>query len=365
MDVDDNLKNFLTFQNGISKGPKRIIGSIKRVLDFKHALASASLLMLLTSGCAAGVTAAGYTTFPAPAEKPAAVSTSTQDKTNKESAPPSVASTPPAAEPVEHEKELQRDEVKFVREHPYNVKDIKVPVIMYHKFLERTSDINVKNFDLEVTVDEFKQGLINLKNEGYSVISLETLYKFIKYGNPIPKDSVVLTFDDGWKFRKDIADLLKSLGFTVNDAIISNYPGFSVESSNYDPKSYFSWDEIIKLIKEGVIIPENHTMDHPFLSRISAHESMDEIDGAEKSILEHTGTKPEALVLPYGDGEGNKRIIEQAKKAGIKMIVTTSNRLNVYKGETSGDYPIMIYRYSAVHGLDLAKQVDSLLGKNR
>lgn len=338
MDTNGILKYFPEdFQSTIS--------FFKRIPRFKRTLAVASLGLVLTSGCATNVSASAYAEASTPKEKASVVSTSSKEN-----------SSPPIADSIELEKKLQRDMAKFVRENPYDIKSVKVPVIMYHRFMK--NDANVKYPDLEVTTEEFKRGLINLKKEGYSVISLETLYEFMVNGKFIPQKSVVLTFDDGWEIPDEIINTLQELGFTANDAIISSSTSASSKNSNKNSWSYLSWDEINELIKKGVIIPENHTVDHPFLSRTSNDKSKREIEDADSSILEHTNVKTQALVLPYGDGEGNKRIINQAKNAGEKMIVTTDNGLNRY-----GDDPMKIKRYSAVHGLDLAAQVNSLLEK--
>ncbi|HSB77669.1 MAG TPA: LysM peptidoglycan-binding domain-containing protein, partial [Candidatus Methylomirabilis sp.] len=66
-----------------------------------------------------------------------------------------------------------------------------VPVIVYHKFSKQVSD------RMTVREDAFEEQMAFLKRNGYRVIRLDDLFDFLERKRPIPRKSVVITFDDG------------------------------------------------------------------------------------------------------------------------------------------------------------------------
>lgn len=58
----------------------------------------------------------------------------------------------------------------------------------------------------------FHQQMAYLKNNGYRTISPEMLFHFLKYRHQIPKKSVLITFDDGYRSVFEYAvPILKNL----------------------------------------------------------------------------------------------------------------------------------------------------------
>src|SRR3989344_7467110 len=75
-----------------------------------------------------------------------------------------------------------------------------VPIMMYH---------NV-NYSKQLTgynanPQNFEKHMQFLKQHGYKVISLEQLVNIIKEKKPLPRKSVVITFDDGYQDNYDRA----------------------------------------------------------------------------------------------------------------------------------------------------------------
>ena len=85
-----------------------------------------------------------------------------------------------------------------------------LPVLMYHKILPGNPD------GLTVTTDQFDLQLMYLKEKGYRTIGFRTLTNLVKDGAPLPRKTIILTFDDAYvNFREHALPLLKKYNFTA------------------------------------------------------------------------------------------------------------------------------------------------------
>jgi hypothetical protein len=76
-----------------------------------------------------------------------------------------------------------------------------IPILTYHRFAKDCDSplcMPAKTFDLQMRY---------LKENGYHVISAEELLSFLKYRQGLPKKSVLITMDDGYRSVYDIAYL--------------------------------------------------------------------------------------------------------------------------------------------------------------
>lgn len=83
----------------------------------------------------------------------------------------------------------------------FNLNQQQVAVLVYHNIV---LDENGKDSDT-LTIAEFEEQLKYLKDNGYNTISVEDFYAWKEEGKPIPKKSVVITFDDGYASFKYLA----------------------------------------------------------------------------------------------------------------------------------------------------------------
>ncbi|MEK6590514.1 MAG: polysaccharide deacetylase family protein [Nitrospinota bacterium] len=171
-----------------------------------------------------------------------------------------------------------------------------VPILCYHQFSKKK--VNDK---MIVTEETFDRQMAYLKLNGYNVITLKELSDFINYKTRPPKNSVVITIDDGWKSARTIAvPILKKYGFRATLFIYTDLikPG----------KITLSWDDIKEILHEGVIDVQSHTTSHPDLTKIKEGESEiryiqrleNEIGGSQKIIEKKLGVKPLYLAYPFG-----------------------------------------------------------------
>ncbi|MDP4268055.1 MAG: polysaccharide deacetylase family protein [Bacteroidota bacterium] len=213
-----------------------------------------------------------------------------------------------------------------------------VPVLLFHKFVDSPKDIEYP--DTEITLDYFKNVLEYLKVNKYSTISYQQLYSYIKDGTPIPKNSIVLSIDDGF-YADGAIKLLKEYNMHADIAVVGER---QEKGTITDPKDYYTWEQIIDLAqdKDGDIIDvTDHTPQHADLVEVS--KNPDELKQLFKSSMnifkQEVGSSSDILVYPYGSY--NKEIEEIAAQSGYKMGVTIEEGLNYY-----GDNPFEIKRYS-------------------
>ena len=202
-----------------------------------------------------------------------------------------------------------------------------VPILTYHKFSDNVSDA------VTVTRKAFEDQMRFLKTHGYRVISLDEFFDFVELKEPVPRKSVVITFDDGWRSTYDIAfPILKKYGYP---ATLFVYTDFVSEGG-----SGMTWTILREMMNGGVSI-QSHTKSHRYLDRRLAKESFrkyfdsvkEELDESAKIIKRHLNADVKYLAYPYGDT--NHLVAALAEKLGYRGAFTV---------ERDGN-PCFVHRY--------------------
>ncbi len=212
-------------------------------------------------------------------------------------------------------------------------------ILIYHKIGDnRTPSTNV-------SVAKFKKQMKYLHDNGYSVLPLKKVVTMIKNRKKLPKKSVVLTFDDGYRTVFTHAfPIIKKYGYPVTvflptEAIEKRYP------------DYMTMKQIETMMKYGADF-ESHSYSHPKMAYKPKNWTYKRykmwIDGELQKSIEffkkNFGYKPYAFAIPYG--EYNKTVIEEAENVGFKAILTQD--------------PGSVSRYTPVYLLPR----EPILGKN-
>jgi peptidoglycan/xylan/chitin deacetylase (PgdA/CDA1 family) len=189
-------------------------------------------------------------------------------------------------------------------------------VLCYHIVESPTDD------RMQVTRETFRQHLRYIQMTGYNVIPLRHLYEYVAGKRAsIPKNSVVITIDDGWRSAYTEAwPELKQYGFPFTLFVYPNIIGKTTIA--------LSWEQIKEMSDAGVDI-QSHTFSHPMLTR-KRHRSMDEagydkwlrreLYDSRKAIAKHTGREVKYLAYPYGDFDN--RVVDAARAAGYDAALT-------------------------------------------
>ena len=71
---------------------------------------------------------------------------------------------------------------------------VQLPVIMYHGIL---ADTKLQG-DYVISPTQFEEDLKELKNRGYTTVTIGEIVDYVYNGKELPQKPVVLTFDDGY-----------------------------------------------------------------------------------------------------------------------------------------------------------------------
>ena len=185
-----------------------------------------------------------------------------------------------------------------------------VVILMYHSLLKDPA----RHGKYVVSPDLFESDLKYLKEHGYSFVGIQELIDFVYSGAPLPKKSIVITFDDGYYNNYLYAyPLLEKYDAKMVISVIGKYTDL------YDgekPNAYYShvtWDMINEMLASGRVEIGNHTYSmHTNGERRGSKKIKGETDEHYSNILtedigklqaemfEHTGTYPSVYTYPFG-----------------------------------------------------------------
>lgn len=205
-----------------------------------------------------------------------------------------------------------------------------VPVLNYHQVNDE------KHSALTLHVDQFKEQMEYLHNQGYNTITLAQLYDYLENGTELPNKPIVITFDDGYVDNyKNVLPILKEYNmkatlFMISDA--ANTPGF------------VSTEQMHQMEAGGFDI-QGHTNHHKILTKIDPTELSDALLGGKTSLEGILGEPIEYLAYPGGF---NDMLVQYVtKQSGYKMAFTVQpgtvqpgdnlyalNRLAIFQGDT-------------------------------
>jgi peptidoglycan/xylan/chitin deacetylase (PgdA/CDA1 family) len=202
-------------------------------------------------------------------------------------------------------------------------------VLGYHQFTG--PGVPSKNI-YSMSQDVFETEMKYLQDNGYHVIPLSDVVRFVKHEIGLPPNAVAITIDDGYKSAINYAaPVLKKYHYPWTFFV---YPEFITRTES---KGAASWPDLLALQADGVDI-ESHSMTHPQLTKKvqkfngTRHLlSPDEYDAfltsetaGAKAILEKELGKPiPYFAYPYGDY--NKVVEAKAVAAGYEAIFTVAD----------------------------------------
>jgi len=209
--------------------------------------------------------------------------------------------------------------------------EASVIVLLYHQFKPAGVPIPAM-YRWTMNQDVFEAEMKYIHDNGYHVVPLSDVLRFVKHEITLPPGSVAITIDDGYKSAIDYAaPILKKYGYPWTFFI---YPDFITVNEG---SGAASWKDLLDLQAEGVDI-ESHSMTHPKLTshhqqikKVWHNLSPEEYDAwltnetaGAKALLEQKMGKPiTCFAYPYGDY--NKQVEAKAIAAGYEAIFTVAD----------------------------------------
>ena len=197
-----------------------------------------------------------------------------------------------------------------------------IPILVYHRFSEKCGS------PLCVRRSLFDDQMRYLKENGYRVVSPDELLDFLKYKQGLPKKSVMITMDDGYRSVYKIAyPILKKYGFTATLSIYTNFVGVS--------NMAITWDQLREMKADGFAIG-SHSISHSDLTLRKDGET--ETDWMARISKELSGSKrlidkklrQNTYILAYPYGKYDQRSVKLAREAGYKIAMSVERGGNPF-----------------------------------
>jgi peptidoglycan/xylan/chitin deacetylase (PgdA/CDA1 family) len=186
---------------------------------------------------------------------------------------------------------------------------VRVPVLMYHHIRAFRSNDTSRERAFVVTPEAFEAQLKDLVQKGFSFITPDELDAAIKGEGELPSNPVLLTFDDGLREH-----------YTVVLPLLKKYQAkatyFIITSSNH-LNGYLKDSMIRELDESGFVTIASHTVNHPYLARMSAAARANEIMGSKQALEKVIGHQINAFAYPYGSW--NEQVAKEVQAAGYTL----------------------------------------------
>ncbi len=175
----------------------------------------------------------------------------------------------------------------------------------------------------------FKEHMEYLRDDGYTVLPLDTVITAMRNREQLPDKTIVITFDDGYtSIFTEAFPLLQSMEFPFTVFI-------NTEPINAGRQGYMSWNDIRVMSEAGVLIA-NHMINHPHMTDNLPGENdatrverlRQEMLLAEKQIKQETGQSLQMLAYPYG--EYDSLLKEMLADEGFVGIAQHSGAIGFY-----------------------------------
>jgi len=194
--------------------------------------------------------------------------------------------------------------------HPYQ----GTVILLFH-------DVYLKNFE----------SIIKHLKKNYRIISFAEFKDYFLKGKNPPKNSIIITFDDGLKsVYKEAFPVILRENIPIMVYLISNsLEGKTMKYHSTETIHYLSLKDIKKMQKSGLVTFGSHTKSHRCLSNLSLKERENEIRDSKYVIEKIIGEKIEDFSFPYGGfNTFSNEDLNILKKAGYKTAAINVGGIN-------------------------------------
>lgn len=195
------------------------------------------------------------------------------------------------------------------------LREAYVPILMYHYVSVPPVDADEYRVDLSTAPDAFRRQMTWLRDNGYEVISLQTLLYALNTGSPeLPQHPVVLTFDDGYTDNYENAfPVLEEFGYPATFFILTDV-------TDRAQPGYMTWAMLREMSDAGLDI-EVHGREHVEMTGRDADWLYYHLHGPAETINVKLGYTPH--ILSYPSGQYDQSVIDAAQQVGYWAAVTT------------------------------------------
>ena len=229
---------------------------------------------------------------------------------------------PPTKEEIEKQEELEkwREEKK----------SIKVPILLYHHITEESFDEN-QAISL-ISPSDFRLHMTAIK-ANFTPISLRQYYEYVKCDDAsltIPKNPIIVTFDDGYLSNYEIAyPILKELEIPATIFVVTDTVG-AIAGEGKVNNSHFSWEQAREMEKSGLIDIQSHTVNHIKVAASPFAEQVRQIRKSKYDIEKNLGHTCDMIAYPYGDYDESVKQVARYAGYNVQLLVDDKTTEDAY-----------------------------------
>ena len=198
-----------------------------------------------------------------------------------------------------------------------------VPVLAYHRLSEGEAGSQNR---YHLAPAAFEAQLQWLHDNGYKTLTLEAFRACVWDGVPCPDQSVLITFDDGYRDTFEIAvPLLERYGMSATIFLPTAYVGGRAEwdAPFGTPPPLMGWDDVRAARERGIDFAL-HGAAHLPLTGLNAGAFAEDINRARAMFTAELGYASDAIAYPYADyDEPSARALWNL---GLKLAFTMDRR---------------------------------------
>ncbi|MDQ6620450.1 MAG: polysaccharide deacetylase family protein [Pseudomonadota bacterium] len=215
-----------------------------------------------------------------------------------------------------------------------------VPILCYHRF-------GPKATKLTVTKAAFEAQMEYLARNGYHVVPLAQLRRFLQAKEPLPRKTVAISIDDGYRSAFEVAyPVLRKHGFPATVFLYSDFVG---------APDALTWPQMKEMIASGLVEVQPHSKSHSKLTQKQPDESdaryreriRREVETPVNLIRDRLDLSSATFAYPYGDV--NETVVSELERSGVPVGVTVTPGGNGFFA-----HPYMLRRSMIFGNEDLA-----------
>ena len=201
---------------------------------------------------------------------------------------------------------------------------------------------------LTVHPHAFRRQMEALRASGRPALSLGQAVKALRGEAPLPPDSVVVTFDDGYADNHEVAlPILEEAGLPATFFLATGLMGTSLTLDRYrgccERDAMLDWDQVRDLKARGHELG-GHGRAHLELASLERARKEEEIEGCAADLALHAGERPRHFCYPRGSE--SEEVREVVTASGFEAACT------VYPGANVPGMSLLGLRRTEISGAD-------------
>ncbi|MBW2645064.1 MAG: polysaccharide deacetylase family protein [Deltaproteobacteria bacterium] len=199
-------------------------------------------------------------------------------------------------------------------------------ILMYHMISEPRSE-RERRYACPPT--RFAKHMRFLRSQGFNLVSLEAVGRYLRGKESLPERSVAVTLDDGFRDNYDNAfPILREYTIPATVFLTAGMvkkANTRMKARDFPRREMLTWREVEVMAHAGIFFGA-HTMRHPRLTELAIKEAVEEISQSKKVIEDRLGRVVDSFAYPYGLFTDETRALVQ--EAGYALACSTRSGFN-------------------------------------